>query len=214
MIGMDEAGSPKSKVVRLPRNLDSSGKVLRKDGPCFICDHPTAYGYSGRHVRYGDEWIDKCFRPQVRASQIEQLKSGLFLRQHMQGQNTLRQLLKFVCPSCLTEMEDRLWPEAEARERAESQRRLEELRTFEAQRNPRRPDCGVRLVMLNDREIEIRRGDCVIGMVDFDAGSSRLRVILGDAYLGTEVPHVWTGGPAAIEIDLHRGIEEMFGPAR
>lgn len=45
--------------------------------------------------------------------------------------------------------------------------------------------------------------------VDFDAGTSRLRVILGDAYLGTDIAHMWTGGPAAIEIDLLRGIEEM-----
>jgi hypothetical protein len=39
-------------------------------------------------------------------------------------------------------------------------------------------------------------------------------VILGDAYIGTEAPHVWTGGLAAIEIDLHRGIEIMLGEAR
>lgn len=51
----------------------------------------------------------------------------------------------------------------------------------------------------------------MIGMVDFDLRSFRLRVILGDAYIGTQLPHVWTGGPAAIEIDLHRGIEEMVG---
>jgi hypothetical protein len=75
-----------------------------------------------------------------------------------------------------------------------------------------RPVHGVRMVMLNDRHIEIRCGDCVIGMVDFDASSSRLRVILGHAYIGTEVPHTWAGGPAAIEIDLRRGIEEMGGP--
>jgi hypothetical protein len=36
-------------------------------------------------------------------------------------------------------------------------------------------------------------------------------VILGDAYIGADVPHVWTGGPAAIEIDLRRGIETMLG---
>lgn len=208
---MDEADDPKSKVVRLPRNVDSSGKVLRKEGPCYICDRPTAYGYSGRHVRYGDAWIDKWSIPAVRAVQIEQLKSGIFLRQRMQGQNTLRQLLKFVCRPCLTEMEDRLWPEAEARERAESQRRLEELRDLEAQRNPPRPDYGVRMAMLSDREIEIRLGDIVIGSVDYDPRTSRLRVILGDAYLGTDLPHVWTGGPAAVEIDLQEGIERMRG---
>ena len=59
--------------------------------------------------------------------------------------------------------------------------------------------------MLNEREIEIRCGSCVIGMVDFDAGSSRLRVILGDANVGTGVPHIWTGGPVIVEIDLRGG---------
>lgn len=208
---MDEGDAPNSKVVRLPRNLDASGSPLRKEGPCYVCGQPTPYRYSGYHIRYGDAWIDKWFRPAVRASQIEQLKSGAFLRQRVRDKNTLRQLLKFVCGPCRDDMEDRLWPEAEERQRTESQRRLEELRNLEAQRNPPRPDHGVRMVMVNESEIEIRCGGCVIGTVDFDVRSSRLRVILGDAYLGTDLPHVWTGGPAAIEIDLQEGIEETLG---
>jgi hypothetical protein len=105
-------------------------------------------------------------------------------------------------------MKDRFWPAAQERETAEAQKWLANI---EAQRNLPRPVHGVRMVMLNDRHIEIRCGDCVIGMVDFDAGNSRLRVILGDAYIGTGVPHMWTGGPAAVEIDLRGGIEEMLG---
>ncbi|MCL4851346.1 MAG: hypothetical protein KJZ78_08160, partial [Bryobacteraceae bacterium] len=84
----------------------------------------------------------------------------------------------------------------------EAERRYAAARDLEAQRQPPRPDHNVRLVAVNDREIEIRLGDIPIGGVDYDARSSRLRVILGDAYLGTELPHLWTGGPAAIEIDL------------
>jgi hypothetical protein len=66
------------------------------------------------------------------------------------------------------------------------------------------------MVMLDEREIEIRCGDCVIGMVDFEVRTSRLRVILGDAHLGMEVLLMWTGGPAAIEIDLRGGLEETL----
>jgi hypothetical protein len=210
MLGMDEGDDPNSNVVRLPRNLDASGRFLRKNGPCYICDHPTAYGYSGYHGRYGDEWIDKWFRPGVREAQAERLKSGAFLRGRVPDNNTLRQLMKFVCLSCRNDMNNRLWPEANERERAESQRWLADLHSREAQLNPFRLDYGVRLVILNDHQIEIRSEDCVIGVVDFDVRSFRLRVILGDAYVGTEVPHVWTGGPAAVEIDLHRGIEQML----
>jgi hypothetical protein len=208
---MDEGETPKSKVIRLPRSLDANGRLLRKDGPCYICDQPTAYRYSGYHGKYGDAWIDRQFNPAVRASQSERLKRGAFLRRREQGQNTLRQLLKFVCRPCLDDMEHRLWPEAEDRERADAEKRVPELRMIEAQRHPPRPDYDVRMVMLNEREIEIRCGDCLIGMIDFDSRSSRLRVILGDAYLGTELPHIWTGGPAAVEIDLQEGIDEIRG---
>jgi hypothetical protein len=144
----------------------------------------------------------------VYASRVEALRSGTFLRQKYQGGNTLRQLLKFVCSPCLDEMQDRLWPEAEARERAEAERRYAALPEVEAQRRSPRPDYDVRLVALNDREIEICLGDIVIGGIDYDARASRLRVILGDAYLGRELPLMWTGGPAAVEIDLRRGINE------
>jgi hypothetical protein len=160
---------------------------------------------------YGDAWIDKWFRPEVRAVQIELLKNGAFLRQKMLGQNTLRQLLKFICRPCLDLIEHQLWPEAQERERAAAK---EWLANIEAQRNVPQPDDGVRMVMLDDRQVQILYGDCVIGVVDFNIRTFRLRVILGDAYIGTEVPHVWTGGPAAIEIDLHRGIELMLGEAR
>lgn len=209
MLGMDEGATPHSKVLRLPRNLDASGRLLRKEGPCYICDHPTAYRYSGYHGKYGDAWIDKQFSPALRWFQSERLKTGAFLRERAPGNNTLRQLLKFICQPCLDEMEDRLWPEAAERARAEVPKWVSDLLDLEAQRNPPRPGHGVRLVMLNEREIEIRCGDRVIGMVDFEVRSSRLRVILGGARLGTEVPHMWTGGPAAIEIDLGGGLGEM-----
>ena len=111
-------------------------------------------------------------------------------------------------------MKDRLWPQPAERERAEAQKSVSGLRDLEAQRNPPRPDHGVRMVMLNEREIEIRCGDCVIGMVDFEVRSSRLRVILGDAHLGAEVLHMWTGGPAAIEIDLRGGTQGNAGLAQ
>ena len=207
---MDEGDTPNSKVVRLPRKLDAAGRLLRKDGPCYICGQPTAYRYSGYHGRYGDARIDKQFSPAARASQSERLKSGAFLRQHMQGKIVLRQLLKFVCRSCLDEMKDRLWPAAQERERAEAQKAID-LWELEAQRHPPRPDYEVRMVMLNEHEIEIQCGDCVIGTVDFDARSSRLRVILGDGYLGTEMPLMWAGGPAAIAVDLKGGIERNLG---
>lgn len=203
-----------TKVVRLPRNVDVSGRPLRREGPCYVCGQATAYRFSGIHGRYGDVWIDKQFSPAVYASRIEALRSGMFLRQRFQGGNTLRQLLKFVCRPCLDEMKDRLWPEAEAREREEAKRRYAAAWDIEAQRRPPRPDYDVRLAALNDREIEIRLGDIVIGGVDYDPSTSRLRVILGDAYLGTELPHVWSGGPAAVEIDLQEGIEGMLGTAR
>ena len=161
--------------------------------------------------RYGDAWIDKWFRPEVRAVQSEPLKSGLFLRRRVGDNNTLRQLLKFVCRPCLELMKDRLWPEAQERERAEAQKWLAHI---EVQCNMPRPDDGVRMAMLTDRQVQIRYGDCVIGVVDFNVHTFRLRVILGDAYIGTDVPHVWTGGPAAIGIDLHRGIEIMLGEGR
>lgn len=38
---MDEGGNP--KVVRLPRNVDASGRPLRKEGPCYVCGQATAY---------------------------------------------------------------------------------------------------------------------------------------------------------------------------
>jgi hypothetical protein len=208
---MDGEDTPRSKVVRLPRKLDASGSPLRKEGPCYVCGEATAYRYSGYHGRYGDAWIDKWFRPEVRAVQSELLKSGLFLRQRVRDNNILRQLLKFVCRPCRDLMEDHLWPEAQERDRAAAQ---EWLANIEAQRNTPQPDCGVRMVTLNDRQVQIFYGDCVIGVVDVNIYNFRLRVILGDTYIGTKVPHVWTGGPAAIEIDLHRGIELMLGEAR
>jgi hypothetical protein len=214
MLKMDQGDTPNSKVVRLPRNLDASGRLLRKEGPCYICDQPTAYRYSGYHGMYGDAWIDKQFSPAVRADQRERLKSGAFLRGRAPGNNTLRQLLRIVCLPCRDEMKDRLWPQAAERERAEAQKWVSDLRDLEAQRDSPRPDHGVRMVMLNEREIEIRCGDCVIGMIEFEVRSSRLRVILGDAHLGTEMLHMWTGGPAAIEIDLRRGLEENAGLAQ
>lgn len=205
---MDEGGNP--KVVRLPRTVDSGGKPLRRDGPCYFCGQPTTYRFSGIHARYGDVWIEKQFSPAVYASRVEALKSGIFLRQRFQGGNTLRQLLKFVCRPCLDEMKDRLWPEAEAREREEAQKRYAVAREPDAEPHPARLDHDIRLVAVNDGEIEIRLGDIAIGGVDYDARTSRLRVILGNAYLGTELPHVWTGGSAAIEIDLQEGIEETM----
>jgi hypothetical protein len=39
---MDKGDTPNSKVVRLPRNLDASGKPLRKEGACYVCGQATA----------------------------------------------------------------------------------------------------------------------------------------------------------------------------
>jgi hypothetical protein len=203
---MDDGDNP--KVVRLPRKVDTSGKPLRREGPCYICGQSTTYRFSGVHSHYGDVWIDKQFSPAVYASNVEALRSGFFLRQRFQGGNTLRQLLKFVCPPCLDEMKDRLWPEAAARERGEAERRYAAARDIEAQRQRASPNYDVRLVSVNDREIEIRLGDVVIGGIEYDARTSRLLVLLGDAYLGSELPLMWTGGPAAVEIDLRGGIDE------
>ena len=47
-------------------------------------------------------------------------------------------------------MKDRLWPQAAERERAEAQKWVSDLRDLEAQRNPPRPDHGVRMVMLDE----------------------------------------------------------------
>jgi len=209
MLGMGEGDAPNSKVVRLPRNLDASGRPLRKEGPCYICSHPTSYGYSGYHARHGDAWIDKWFKAAVRASHIERLKSGAFLRYRTRSGNTLRQLLKFVCRPCLADMKDRLWPEARERERVEAQQAIADPANLDAPGNSPRPDYAIRMVMRTEREIEIRCGECAIGKVDFDERSGRLRVILGDAHVGTELPHMWTGGPAAVVVDLRSGIEGM-----
>jgi hypothetical protein len=207
---MDEGDNP--KVVRLPRTVDASGKPLRKEGPCYVCGQPTAYRFSAVHAHYGDAWIDKQFAAAVYASRVEALRSGVFLRQRLQGGRTLRQLLKFVCRRCLDEMKDSLWPEAEERERAETARRY--AANLEAQRRPPRPDCDVRLVGLNDLQVEICLADVVIGSIDYDPSASWLRVILGDACLGAELRHVWRGGPAVLEIDLRQGIRERLGRAR
>lgn len=204
---MDEGDNP--KVVRLPRNVDAGGKPLRKEGPCYACGQPTAYRFSGVHAHYGDAWLDKQFGPAVYASRVEALRSGIFLRQRFQGGRTLRQLLKFVCRPCRDEMKDRLWPEAEARERAETKRWY--AANLEAQRHSPRPDYDVRLVALNDVQVEIRLVDVVIGSIDYDPSASWLRVILGDARLGAELHHVWRGGPAALEIDLRQGIQKRLG---
>ncbi len=194
---MDEGDTPNSKVVRLPRNLDATGGLLRKDGPCYICGQPTAYRYSVYHGRYGDAWIDKQFGPAMRAYQSERLKSGAFLRWREQGRIVLGQLLKFVCRSCLDEMKERLWPEAEERERAEAQKRID-LWELEAQRRPPRPAYEVRMVVLQRDEIEIRCGDCVIGaLLILDEGDLQsCAVILDDGYPGTgDAPNVvrWPG---------------------
>ena len=87
---MDNVDNP--EVVLLPRNVDASGRLLRKEGPCYVCGRATAYRFSGIHARYGDVWIEKQFSPAVYAANIEALRSGIFLRQRFQGGNTLRQL--------------------------------------------------------------------------------------------------------------------------
>jgi len=60
---MDKGDNP--KVVRLPRNLDASGKPLRKEGPCYVCGETTAYRFPAVHARYGDAWIDKQLSPSM-----------------------------------------------------------------------------------------------------------------------------------------------------
>ena len=146
---MNEGEKP--KVVRMRRELDTSGKPLRKDGPCYLCGQRTAYQFSAIHAHYGDAWIEKQFSPTVRAQMVEALRSGVFLRWRYQGGRTLRQLLKFVCRPCHDEMKHRLWPEAEAREREEAQRRNAAAQVaFEEQRRASPQQRGVRLVAIND----------------------------------------------------------------
>lgn len=115
MFDRDEAHP---KVLKMRPTTDLAGEKLRREGPCYVCNAPTKYRYSGYQSHYGDAWLDKQFVPEIREARLKRMRKGAFIRgRGGNGNVLLRQLLKFTCQACLDDFETRLWPEYERYER-------------------------------------------------------------------------------------------------
>ena len=77
-------------VLRMRPAVDSSGKKLRKEGPCYICGARTGYRFCSMYARYGDAWLDRKFAPDMRAENVQRIRYGTFRRLSTGWSNSLR----------------------------------------------------------------------------------------------------------------------------
>jgi hypothetical protein len=105
--------------------------TIRTSGPCFICRTETSYQRNELHVRYGDEWLERKFSPQVRPRTIELLRA---LGEPGDGKNKVNSLLYFICEACRSELETVDWPKVrEQRQSATSEMWAEHQRQAAAE---------------------------------------------------------------------------------
>lgn len=65
-------------VLRMRPAVDSFGKKLRKEGPCYICGARTRYRFCSMYARYGDAWLERKFAPGMRAENVQRIRYGSF----------------------------------------------------------------------------------------------------------------------------------------
>ena len=99
-------------VLRMRPAVDSFGKTLRREGPCYICGGRTSYRFCSMYARYGDAWLERKFASDMRAENVQRIRYGTFRTERGGGGNVLlRQLMKFVCKECIDDLENRQWPD-------------------------------------------------------------------------------------------------------
>lgn len=133
---------------------------LRSAGPCLVCDEQTAYGsYSphGLYDRYGNMWLDRQFKPGLRAGHIAAIEEGIDI-----GRARSALLGQFVCDACLQRLKE-LWPERAKERKVRWERELVEARTQEQERRFRRtwrmPNPGEFTVSSGRQEFLVRSLD-------------------------------------------------------
>jgi hypothetical protein len=114
--------------VTSPRPLVPASD-LRSAGPCLVCDEPTEYSLDVRYNmyrRYGNNWLDRQFKPRKRAEHINAMEEGHGFHESLWD--------GFVCRECKEALEQD-WPrrEVERKERGE-QERQERSKLAEAER--------------------------------------------------------------------------------